>query len=271
MDNIITQTFLLFLYTTAQYTITLFGVFFVFGFILSELQEKTHEQYNHLFGWKGILFTAWIGTPIHEIGHIFFAKIFRHQIDKFSLFSPNHNTGGLGHVNHSFNPKSLYQRIGNFFIGAAPLFFGSIVLIILAIIFFPHSINSLPSLSNIQNIGIYINTLISFIQKSNLNIWQWLLFIYLSFCVVSHMAPSKQDRSNMWDGFFFLVSFVAIYTGITMFANYNGASIIHIALQPILDLVIPLWTYALILSFIHYLFITFFFLPLRIYKKRRLS
>ena len=38
-----------------------FGVFFIFGFILAKLQNWTSSLYLQTVGWKGILWTAWIG------------------------------------------------------------------------------------------------------------------------------------------------------------------------------------------------------------------
>src|SRR3989338_10199174 len=106
------------------------GIFFAFGFILAKLQEKTQNNYYQTVGLKGILWTAWFGTPIHELGHVFFAKLFHHKITQISLFKPNPETGNLGHVSHTYNKYSLYQRLGNFFVGAAPMLFGSVGLII---------------------------------------------------------------------------------------------------------------------------------------------
>ena len=101
------------------------GIFFLFGWLLSIIQTWTQQKYHESVGWKGILWTAWLGTPIHEVGHMVFAKLFRHRIERVALFQPNEETGDLGSVGHSFAKYSLYQRIGNFFIGAAPLIFGS--------------------------------------------------------------------------------------------------------------------------------------------------
>src|SRR3989338_7062997 len=117
----------IFLATVSQ-IFGLFGIFFVCGFILSKTQTWTARIYARAVGWRGILWTAWIGTPIHELGHALVARLFRHRVNKISLFQPNQSTGNLGSVDHSFNPKSFYQRMGNFFIGAAPLFFGAAVL-----------------------------------------------------------------------------------------------------------------------------------------------
>jgi hypothetical protein len=74
-----------------------------------------------VFGYQAILLTGWIGTPIHELSHAFFCVIFGHKIEKISLFSPEPETGVLGYVFHSYNPESLFQRVGCLFIGFAPL------------------------------------------------------------------------------------------------------------------------------------------------------
>ena len=42
------------------------GIFFVFGYVLAKLQEWTQKNYYLSVGWKGILWTDWFGTPIHE-------------------------------------------------------------------------------------------------------------------------------------------------------------------------------------------------------------
>src|SRR3989339_2044244 len=116
----------------------IFGIFFAFGFVLATLQEWTQKKYHQSIGWKGILWTAWMGTPIHELGHVFFAKIFRHTINEVYLFRPNPATGNLGHVDHSYRTHSWYQRIGNFFIGAAPLIWGSAVLVAMLYFLLPN-------------------------------------------------------------------------------------------------------------------------------------
>ena len=56
--------------------------------------------------------------------------IFRHRIIKMHLFSPGRD-GSLGSVEHSFNPRSAYQRIGNFFIGTRPIWFGTALVCLL--------------------------------------------------------------------------------------------------------------------------------------------
>ncbi len=107
--------FITLLQTVAIQLVGILGVFFLLGFILSKLQHGTHNNYRKTIGWKGILFTAWIGTPIHELGHIFFAKLFRHRIENIHFFKPNEATGELGHVDHSYAAST--NKLGTFSLG----------------------------------------------------------------------------------------------------------------------------------------------------------
>ena len=147
----------------------IFGVFFILGYILSQLQSWTQENYLRSFGWRGILWTAWLGTPIHDLGHLFFAIIFRHRIDEINLFRPIQATGELGEVRHSYRQNSLYQNLGNFFIGAAPMVIGVLVLFFLLYFLAPHG-NQVISTSGAEIISTLeqaIKEIFSFKSLSN--------------------------------------------------------------------------------------------------------
>jgi hypothetical protein len=241
------------------------GIFFIFGFLLSKIQEATHSRYRRTIGWKGILWTAWIGTPIHELGHVFFAILFRHRINKISLFEPNERTGGLGYVNHSFGKYNLWQRIGNFFIGAAPMIFGSVFLYLMLYFLVPNGKEVLVTLSIEQNSiqAIFYSlteTLSGLFSLENIKSWNFWVFLYLSFCITSHLAPSKQDRRGMWQGFAWVVLMLIVTNAITLALGSNITDYI-LGINKYLGILMAIFSYALIVSALHYLLATIILLP----------
>lgn len=242
----------------------IFGLFFVLGYIISKLQEWTGENYQRAFGWRGIKWTAWLGTPVHELAHVFFAKIFRHRLDRVSLFAPNQQTGQLGEVQHSFNRKSVYQRLGNFFIGAGPLIFGAGVLILLFYFLHPDGrlILSDAGRYSILDLEKIFRAIFNPEFFGYLRFW---LFIYLSFAVASHLAPSKQDRKNMWGGFVWVIFLLLILNGLALPFKFDLTAFI-LAKSPALALAVSLFVYAIFLSFIHF-FLSFF--ASRVYRSFR--
>lgn len=107
------------------------SLFFILIVILFILQRLVFALSLRLFGGKAIYISAWIGTPIHELSHAFFCLIFGHKIRRILLFSPDQK-GTLGYVTHSYNNRNLWQIMGNFFIGIAPLFGGLLSLYIVS-------------------------------------------------------------------------------------------------------------------------------------------
>ena len=252
------QAFLIILFkSVALQIVGVFGIFFVFSIILDFLQTRTQTIYRRSVGWKGILWTAWIGTPIHELSHAFFAKVFRHKIDKIDLFHPNEATGNLGSVNHSYNPNSLYQKIGNFFIGAAPLIAGPCVIILLIYLLLPNANDILfPFGGKITNFSEAISTfknIFSYLfSPSNIRLWNFWLFIYLAFAIVIHMAPSKQDQKNLWRGFFWIVLVLIIINAFTLFLGVDVTAYI-LKVNKYLTFLSAFFVFSIILSLIHFL------------------
>lgn len=208
----------IFLSTIIQIALV-FGLFFGLGFIHSIIYQLTTRYFSRIFGWAGMLFTGIIGTPIHELSHWLMAKIFWHKIHSVSLFSPNRATGELGHVEHSYDRRNLYQTIGNFFIGSSPIIFCSGVLILLLYFFVPQ-----PSLiiSPLMHAPHSIHEFIASWQTSftaawaqiNLHDWKFWVFFYFSLSVALHMAPSSYDQKTMWKGFFHIALLMLLINSI---------------------------------------------------------
>ncbi|OSX96169.1 hypothetical protein S3E15_02648 [Bacillus mycoides] len=123
--NSIFQTLL----TSVIQLFSLIGVIIVIGFILGYLESLTRTYWSRAFGRKGFLLTAWIGVPVHELGHAIMCLLFRHKIVATQFFPTDTSQGALGYVQHQYNQKSVYQRIGNFFIGIGPIISGITALI----------------------------------------------------------------------------------------------------------------------------------------------
>ena len=236
---------------------SLLGVFLLFGFLLSHIQAFTHRMYVRSVGWKGILWTAWMGTPIHELGHVFFAKIFRHTINEVYLFRPNPATGNLGHVDHSYRTHSWYQRIGNFFIGAAPLICGSAVLVAMLYFLLPNGREVFAPLVRelaggrdfFSSLG---ESLANLFSGENIRTWNFWVFLYVSFCVASHMAPSRADQSGMWRGLFWIVALLLILNLVAVAARADITGYV-LALSRSLKFLIGIFAYALLISILHFI------------------
>lgn len=205
-----------------------FGPFALFTFCIHWLERIIETRLMERFGWKSVLWTGWIGTPIHELSHAAMCLLFRHKIKKLVLFEPDPYTGRLGYVMyHPTKKNSLYQNIGFFFIGIAPLIGGSLVLTLLVTILYPDSIRAAMAVAgesakqsiesseggtnpNVisQTLAIVSAIFFEIVQVSNLLTVKFWLFIYGVLCVGSHMAPSPSDYEGAKKGLFFFASLV---------------------------------------------------------------
>ena len=102
----------------------LVGLLIGVGFLLGVLERYSNKFLFKAFGPRGVLATAWIGTPIHELGHLLQCFIWGHRVTRVRFLQLKSPNGVLGYVEHQYNPGSIYQQIGNFFIGIGPIFSG---------------------------------------------------------------------------------------------------------------------------------------------------
>lgn len=185
------------------------GPLIFFTWIIHQLERLMQRRLSMSFGWNSVLITGWLGTPIHELSHAIMCVIFRHDIVEMELFKPDRKNGRLGYVTHSYQRGNLYQELGTFFIGMAPLLGGSLVLFLLLLIFFPDVARTAfvtieaenGSLPLWQQVGNSLQQLFAglFQIENLLSIRLW-LFVYLVTCVGSHMAPSMSDYEGGFKG-----------------------------------------------------------------------
>ena len=229
-------------FTTFSQIVWLLGLLFVFGLVLYLLARFTRTLYVKTIGQKfDIIFTGWIGVPVHEIGHAIFCLLFRHKIVELKLYAPNSTDGTLGYVNHSYNSKSTYQKIGNFFIGVGPIIFGAVVLYALLYFLVPNTSDVFSHIESqseslIKGVrgefgGLFsslmdstVGTLKSLFRASNFSDWRFWIFLYVSLCVASHMELSPPDIKGAWRGLLTLVLFFLVFNIIVLAFEETGVS-----------------------------------------------
>ena len=142
--------------------------------------------------------------------------VFRHKIKQIKLFGINKRSGTLGFVKHSFNPHNVWQRIGNFFIGIAPVLTGSGVILLLLRILLPAVFDDVTLLlhetadgsltvSSLLQLGATALRIFKLIfNPADVHNWRLWVFILISATIAIHMELSTADIKGGQNGFFFL-------------------------------------------------------------------
>ena len=186
---------------------TLLAPFVAFALIIHWFERITQQRLAERFGWRSVMWTGWLGTPIHELSHAAMCVLFRHRVDDIALFEPDRESGRLGYVKHSFRRGNWFEEIGNLFIGIAPLIGGSIALAALLWLFYPNAAAAAVdgSCKPLARLTVGAGDIIARTWEvasqiageilSFQNLWtaRFWIFIYLVLCVGSHMAPSWSD------------------------------------------------------------------------------
>lgn len=251
--------------------ISLVGLLIVIGLVLGLMERQANRYFFAAFGYKGILATAWLGTPVHEMGHALMCLIFGHKIIDMRLLMINRADGTLGFVTHSYNPRSVYQNVGNFFIGIAPLFSGLGTLFLCLYYLLPKSFKVFEVY--LQEIvltkpfdltfvkGLLSASLVliqSIFSLSNLLSPHFWIFLLIAIGVSSHMALSGADIKGAAQG---LLSLYIVLFSLTLLGNFLQLNAYSYILQvarynayllafSTLALIFSLFT--LVLSFIAY-------------------
>ncbi len=201
------------------------GPFVVFAIIIHVLERIIQLHLAQTLGWKSVLWTGWLGTPIHELSHVLMCKLFRHRVDEVVLFEPDRESGRLGYVRHSYKSGNWFEEIGNVFIGIAPLIGGSLALAGLLWIFYPGAVTAAIESGGETTSGVVAQTTAmvgaicgGILDGPNLVTIRFWAFIYLVLCVGSHMAPSGSDYRGAGCG--------AVMLGIGVLALATTAALI---------------------------------------------
>ena len=117
------------------------GILIVFGFVLGWLEARVNSRLSSALGWGAVLLTAAVGTPVHEICHWLMCKLFGLKVVDVALFRPvaARHDGVLGYVQYAWSESSLWQRLGCFFSGIAPLLLGVLVILLVVRLLTPEA------------------------------------------------------------------------------------------------------------------------------------
>ena len=117
------------------------GAFLICGLIVAFCERMV--MYFCGRGGRGIIYaTSIIGTPVHELGHALMCLIFGHRIQDMCIWCPDSGDGTLGYVEHSYNRRNIYQRLGNMFIGMGPIFSGLLFTFLVMLICFTETFDA---------------------------------------------------------------------------------------------------------------------------------
>ena len=234
------ETVLLYIWKATLASLVQIGIFFVPGLVLTLavnyastlLQRRALATIGR--GWYLGLF-GWLGTIIHELGHALFCVIFRHKITHMKLFDPDPETGTLGYVQHTYEPSSIYQLAGNFFIGICPILLGTALIylflyLLLGLNPFRFVTNTaLPGLNIyswstmaqlLQNLWSSLTVLVTGIfSRHNFSTWQLYVYIYLTFTIGSSIILSPSDIKGAFKGLSIILAAIFIINLATVWAG----------------------------------------------------
>jgi hypothetical protein len=228
------------------------AITYIFGLLYKLVGWKNSTYIQRNLGWTGYCVLGSVGVTFHELSHLITAVIFRHKINEVRLFRPMQGKidGTLGYVNHSWNSRSLYQKIGNFFIGTAPMFFGAGLLFIVLRVAYPSGFTEVTEISEIPGaLGFAFRDM--FALENLLTVWTPIVFLIIIF-ICPHMHMSWADVKGATSGAIALIAaaFLLSLASVIIPADVTAQ------IQGVMNTFVAYYIYALILGLIMSLIMT---------------
>lgn len=176
----------------------------ILGTIAVAISRANKRDSVMIGGFYGQVIFGGLGVIVHELSHLIVALLFGHHIQSVCLLhiprASDPHDRGLGYVGHVWNDDSMYQKVGNVFIGIAP-----VVGCALAMIFSTRWL--VPDLYNrwLESTG---NTTIPGGQSTW---WQWLLWLILMVNIsIGGFDLSSADLENSRQGITALIIVIVL-------------------------------------------------------------
>lgn len=196
--------------------------------LIAGMSEKLLIKMTKGFGRGLILATSIIGTPVHELGHAIMCFPFGHQIKKVCLWNPKAKDGVLGYVNHTYNKRNIWHRLGCLFISAGPIILGLLFVIMIVALCFPQAFDEYcASIFSVERsfggflelISGSVKIFFSSISDASSPVWAKFLGGVLIICVCMHINLSPADIKNslgalpIYSLICLLISFAVFFIG----------------------------------------------------------
>ena len=184
-------------------------------------------------GYKTVLVSSVIGTPIHDMGHAIMCLLFGHRIEKMVLWQPRSADGTLGYVQHTYNRSNLYHRLGNLFIGTGPIFSGMAVLCLGLYFAFPgawsaYSATVMPLVARNAPVTEFLSAGVSIVPhmlrefgSGAVALWAQILAVLVMLSVSLHINLSPADIKGSLNA---LVPYLVLALLVTVVTTLIGAA-----------------------------------------------
>lgn len=205
-------------------TVGAFAPMFLIGALLFWVQRWTQTTLVRLLGWRGLVFsTGWIGTPVHEVSHVLVGKLFGVRILEVRPFEPDERSGVLGYVRYvvpRLRLSELHQVVGTFLMGIAPLFGGALALLACRWLALGREENARFLEAGRAFAFALSSDRPPAVMEAGWNLLQqgyapilerapqdpWLaLYLFASFAIATHLAPSQADLRGGMRGLLILL------------------------------------------------------------------
>ena len=229
------------------------GTVFLSGFLISLLNRTFYKMVNYN---RGVcLATGLLGTPVHELSHAAMCVVFGHRIDEIKLYQIDDENGVLGYVRHSYNQRNFWAKLGNYFIGVAPMLGGSLVILLTLGWLLPDAygsiVSSLESFAGMRQdfsgdwfasyFSVFIDMLNAILAEVSVGFAFW-GFLLIAVCIALHVNLSGADIKNALPSIPMLIlllivvnsvlnlAFPALYGDFLWTMNYAGGYLFGILL-----------------------------------------
>lgn len=199
------------------------GVLLACGLVLGLIEGWATAFLMSVFGWGGIVATGLVGTPIHELGHFLLAKLFGFHVTDVALFRPiaGKADGVLGYVSYTYDQGSLWQQLGCFFVGIAPMVLGVLAILLILRLLTPEAFHG-ATLRMDRGIGTGARLRGAFTgfwsgvgKLRGWGIARGSLCLYLVFSISTHMTLSMADLRGAATGLAVVLAACLLFGAVT--------------------------------------------------------